>query len=209
MYSSQQLAEPYDKHYFTIQKDDQTLIGEGSHHHSIQQKLQLPRHIASKKLASVTWEKDEEAFCSRDKATVKMDGYRNPKVLESEDISQILCKLLKLHAAPEVDIEPVDGNTLNYHYFMVLFKEVVESKIDDPRGRLTGLIKYTTGDAKELIKHCIRLPSNEGFKNVKYLLERFMGIHIKFLFHIEGKSSNGHKLNLEMQRASENPIISC
>ena len=39
--------------------------------------------------------------------------------------------------------------------------------------------------------------------------KRFMGIHMKFLFHIEGKSSSGHKLSLEMQRASENSIISC
>ena len=51
----------------------------------------------------------------------------------------MLCKLLT--AAPKVDMEPFDGNTLNYHYFIVLFKEVVESKIDDIRGRLTRLIK--------------------------------------------------------------------
>ena len=68
-------------------------------------------------------------------------------MLESEDISQILCHLLKLHAALEVDIRR--------KYLMALFKEVVEIKIDDPRGRLTRLIKCTTGDVKELIKHCI------------------------------------------------------
>ena len=73
----------------------------------------------------------------------------------------------EVKAAPEVDMEPFDGNTLNYHYFMSLFKEVVESKIDDPRGRLTRLIKYTKVDAKELIKYCIQLPFNEGFKNAK------------------------------------------
>ena len=93
------------------------------------------------------WEKDKEPFYSKDKATVKIDRCHNPKV-ESEDISQMLCKLLKLHVAPEVDMEPFDGNTLNYHYFMALFKEVVESKIDAPRGRLTRLTKYTASDAK-------------------------------------------------------------
>ena len=93
----------------------------------------------------------------------------------------MLCKLLKLNTVSEVDMEPFDGNTLNYHYFMALFKEVVESKIDDPRGRLTRLTKYTTGDAKELIKHCIHLPSNEGFKNAKYLLEKIYGNPHKIL----------------------------
>ena len=133
--------------YFTTQKDDQALIDQGSHHHGIQQKLQIPRHIAFETIASRTWEKDEEPFHSQDKVTVKMNRCHNPKLQESEDISEMLYKLLKLHAVPEVDMESFNQNTLNYHYFMALFKEVVESKIDDPRGRLARLIKYTTGDA--------------------------------------------------------------
>ena len=64
---------------------------------------------------------------------------------------------------------------------MALFREVVESKVDDPRGKLTRLIKYTSGDARELIKHCIQLPSNEGFKHAKYLLEKVYGHAHKIL----------------------------
>ena len=109
-----------------------------------------------------------------------MDRCHNLKLLESH-ISQMLCKLLKLHAAPEVDMEPFNGNALNYHYFRALFKDVVESRIDDPRGILTRHINYTTGDAKELIKYCIQLPSNEGFKTVKYLLEKVCGNPHKIL----------------------------
>ena len=63
-----------------------------------------------------------------------------------------------------MDIETFDGNVLNYHYFVALFSEVIENKVDDPRGKLTRLINYTSGDARELIKHCIQLSSNEGFK---------------------------------------------
>ena len=86
-----------------------------------------------------------------------------------------------MQSAPDVDIETFDGNVLNYHYFIALFREVVESKVDDPRGKLTRLIKYTSGDARELIKHCIQLPSNEGFKHVKYLLEKVYGNPHKIL----------------------------
>ena len=35
---------------------------------------------------------------------------------------------------------------------MTLFCEVVETKIEDPKGRLTIVIKYKVGEAKELIK---------------------------------------------------------
>ena len=41
---------------------------------------------------------------------------------------------------------------------MALFCEVVETKIEDLRGRLTRLLKYIVGEAKKLIKHCIQLP---------------------------------------------------
>ena len=72
--------------------------------------------------------------------------------------SSVLCKLVQQQAEPEVDIDCFDGNPLNYHYLMALFCEVVETKIEDLRGRLTRLLKYIVGEAKKLIKHCIQLP---------------------------------------------------
>ena len=68
-----------------------------------------------------------------------------------------LCKLLKQDAAPGVEIDTFNGNPLNYFYFMALFKEAVEKKICDRKGRLTRLVKFTRGEAKELIQHCIQL----------------------------------------------------
>ena len=112
-------------------------------------------------------------------APSKAIGERHKKVnvLDSEDVSETLCKLLKLQAVPEVDMEPFDGNVLNDQHFMALFQEVVESKVEDPRGRLIRLLKYISGEAKELINHCIQLPSNEGFKYAKYLLEVYGNPH--------------------------------
>ena len=96
-------------------------------------------------------------------------------MLPSAEPADMLGKLLNVQSAPDVDMKCFDGNVLEYHYFMALFREVVESKIEDPRGRLTRLIKYTVGDARDLIKHCIQLPSNEGFTHAKYLLEKMYG----------------------------------
>ena len=58
---------------------------------------------------------------------------------------------------------------------MTLFREVVESKIEDPCGRLTRLIKDTTGEAKELIQRCIEKPANKGYENAVNLLYRRYG----------------------------------
>ena len=58
---------------------------------------------------------------------------------------------------------------------MTLFHELVDKIIDDPRGRLTRLIKYTKGVAKEMIKHCVQQPAAFGYYNAKKLLQQKYG----------------------------------
>ena len=82
--------------------------------------------------------------------------------VSADDTTNVLCQLRKQKAAPENEIDTFDGKQLNYFYFMALFKEAVERKIDDPKGRLTRLTKFTSGEAKELTQHCIQLPDLIG-----------------------------------------------
>ena len=97
----------------------------------------------------------EKTF-KRDQADVKRwapsktagERYKKVNALDYEDVSETSCKLLKLQAAPEVDMEPFDGNVLNYHHFIALFKEVVESKLEDPRGRLIRFFEILQGKPK-------------------------------------------------------------
>ena len=102
-----------------------------------------------------------------------------------ETSSDALCKLLQLQAAAEVDMEQSDGNPLNYHYFMALFVEVAERKIEEPRGRLTRLIKFTIGKARELIKHCIQVINMQ-----EHLWKEPMVTLIRSYHHIGKKSRN-------------------
>ena len=84
-------------------------------------------------------------------------------IIASLGKSTMLSQLLKQQGLPEVDIDVFSGDPLKYHYFMEIFKEVVEKRTEDPRGRLARLIKYTTGEAKDLIKHCVQ--HFEGYSN--------------------------------------------
>ena len=52
---------------------------------------------------------------------------------------------------------------MDLNCFMTVFNEIVEKKVDDPRKKLTGLIMYTTGDAKETVKSCIQWLAEIGF----------------------------------------------
>ena len=85
-----------------------------------------------------------------------------------------MCEFLRQQAAPELEII-FDGNSMDFHYFKVVFKEVVDNKLTDSRGRLTRLIKFTKEEAKEIAKKCIQLPSEVGFKTAKLLLTEIFG----------------------------------
>ena len=101
-----------------------------------------------------------------------LDAHLFPK---KADIAEVLCNLLKQQSTPDIDLDVFDGNPLEYHYFMTLFHELVEKRIEDPRGRLTCLIKYTKGDPKEMIMHCVQQPATVGYDNAKKLLEQEYG----------------------------------
>ena len=75
----------------------------------------------------------------------------------------------------EIDIDVFGGNPLEFHYFMTVFDEAVEKKIDDPRGKLTRLIKYTTGEVKEMVTNCIQLPPKEGYETAKQMMHKLYG----------------------------------
>ena len=79
-------------------------------------------------------------------------------------LSQVLCQLLKQQSAPDVDKEFIIEN-YKIKGCMALLKKVTESIIKGPCGKLTWLIKYTTGETKELIKHCIGKSGNIEYKN--------------------------------------------
>ena len=58
---------------------------------------------------------------------------------------EMMCKLFSQQSATNVDIDVLDGSSLEFNYVMSMFEEIVERKVVNPRGRLTRLINYTKG----------------------------------------------------------------
>ena len=94
-------------------------------------------------------------------------------------LSELMVQTLKLQSAPKADIDIFTGDPLEYNYFVESFKDVVENLIDDPRQRLIRLLKYTRGDAKELIKHCIHEEAHSCYDTALRLLEKEYGSPFK------------------------------
>ena len=77
-------------------------------------------------------------------------------------------------------MEPFEENPLDFTYFMSMFQESVEKKIDDLRGRLTLLIKYTRGEPQEFINH-FSDRADCDYKNAIGLLQKQYGnLHTMF-----------------------------
>ena len=53
---------------------------------------------------------------------------------DQKNVTEMMCELLRQQAAPDLEIDIFDGNPMDFHYFMAVFKEVVENKVTDPRG---------------------------------------------------------------------------
>ena len=94
---------------------------------------------------------------------------------QGDSVSDMMCQLRKQQSAPEIQNDVSDGNPMEFRYFMAVFREFVEKRVDDERGKFTRLIKYTKGDAKHMVKNCIQLPPKDGFETEKHLLNERYG----------------------------------
>lgn len=75
---------------------------------------------------------------------------------------------------PKIEIDHFDGNPLSFHSFMATFNEVVDRIAVDDKVKLTRLLQYTTGKAKDAIRSCILLEGGEGYQRaLRILRERY------------------------------------
>ena len=96
--------------------------------------------------------KEKEDKFYQKTSTKKMLG------VQDDSVNEMMYQLLKQQSAPQTEIDVFNGNPMEFHYFMAVFREVGKKRVDDEQGKLTWLIKYTKGDAKDMVKNCIQLP---------------------------------------------------
>ena len=102
----------------------------------------------------------------RVKSRSTMKNIKNTE--ELRQISDLLCHQL----APNVEIETFTGNPLDYHVSIQGSRGV---QIRDSNGRFVQILKYTEGEARETIKHCIQQAVDIGYDRTKLLLEQQYG----------------------------------
>ena len=111
--------------------------------------------------------------------TTAVKRSKKPKLetaADGDDLHAAMIDMIKLQSAPKPEIDTFSGDPLEFLYFKANFREVVESSVPDERGRLTRLIKYTEGEAKDLIKHLVHdADSKSCYSTAMSLLEKEYG----------------------------------
>ena len=106
----------------------------------------------------------------------------NPPMSDSganSDIHDDMCKMMSMMSLPSVQIDKYSGDPLHYQAFICIFDEVVASKDIDDQIRLTRLLQYTEGEAKNAIKNCALVGGSAGYKQARDILSsRFGDPHI-------------------------------
>ena len=96
-----------------------------------------------------------------------------PNKITSKDND--LSDLMTLMNIPKVEIDKFTGHPLEYHTFISIFEEIVDSKPIEDSLKLSRLIAYTEGPAKEAIRGCSIVGGAEGYKKAKEILKSRFG----------------------------------
>ena len=141
------------------------------------------KSLATKSMSLPGSKKDESTSKVGDEDDIVEQSSEKAKVTAEEEenspsllkLNELMIQTIKLQSAPKVEIETFKGDPLEYDYFMENFKDVVENLVENPKQRLVRLLKYTEGDAKELIKHCVHEDADSCYEEALRLLEKEYG----------------------------------
>ena len=91
--------------------------------------------------------------------------------LQQQTFQTMASTIIQGFSLPKPDISKFDGNPLDYWNF----DNGIAKNASDYGGRLSYLLQYCTGAAKDAIKSCLALDSAVGYRTARILLEERFG----------------------------------
>jgi len=76
---------------------------------------------------------------------------------------------------PQPEVPTFSGNPIEYWTFLRAFKNLNESKTSSQSTRLYYLVQYTTGEVRELVKSCLAMKEEVGYREARDLLKKRYG----------------------------------
>ena len=118
------------------------------------------------------YDKEGECFVQTEELFVKsLDSSRTCLDAASTSTSDAISQLLNV---PKVEIRSFDGTPASYLMFIAVFDEVVGNVNISCQAKLTRLLQYTTGAARDAIDCCSLIGGTKGYDEARRILsERF------------------------------------
>ena len=114
--------------------------------------------------------RSREASERRGDSLTRSDASRASTALER------VCESLTAQMGlPNTVLKTFNGDPSEYASFIHVFETAVESRIRDPRTRLTFLVQQCRDEARRAIERCQLLPSDEGYRRARATLKNLYG----------------------------------
>ncbi len=97
------------------------------------------------------------------------------KPADSSSLDAVLGRLALGLSLPKIEIEPFHGTPTEFVSFMTTFATQLEPHLTGQRQKLSYLIYYCRGPAKDAIKHCVLLPEESCFSTAVDILRSRYG----------------------------------
>ena len=117
------------------------------------------------------------------------------------DITQYLVGQQQLSLLPTRDIPTFDGDALAYRSFIRAFEHNIESRTSSNQDRLYFLEQYTAGRPRDLVRSCMHMDHQRGFREAKMLLHKHFGHEMKIATAYLEKALSWNHLKAEDGRA--------
>lgn len=98
----------------------------------------------------------------------------NVSVSSSSTSELSTAEIISVMNMPKVELESYNGDPMRFHAFFAIFDEMVDKTASDDSAKLTRLLQYTSGLAKEAIRSC-SLIGAEGYKQARDILHKRFG----------------------------------
>ena len=113
-----------------------------------------------------------DSIAKQEKEVEDADKSKDEAIPTEQSITQEMLAMLNL---PKLELDSFDGDPLQYHGFMSVFNDTVEKVVKDGTTRLTRLLQYTKGAAKQAIQPCSIIGGDKGYLLAKVILQERFG----------------------------------
>ena len=111
--------------------------------------------------------------------TVKQHNMCDPDSVKPQGVTQSgtfdMERLVSAINMPKVEIEVFNGNPMKYHQFMRAFDLNVHDMRCDENMKLTRLLQYCSGSARDALEGCMLIGGKTGYDKARKILEERFG----------------------------------